>query len=281
MRFTRLKSTLLLASFVLFAVACNNSAKSKKGTTSDGKEASVDVEVFDVVKIKDQIVEIIQNSPEAVEVAKMLSEAGASYILDLTVPAEDAEKLMTTTQMSIGLGMYAFDFQYANIYRRGDVVSKIGQVEKQLIVKLGLEGQLTSPENYIERIKANADNKDSVDYLVTQAMNFANQQLTTGDHPDVAALSVIGANVEALYVLSQLSLLAADNAELIKIMSAQKERAKTVFQLLELMSGDETVKPYYEKMVPVFNYFEGLTTFGDKELKEISPMIEALRSSML
>lgn len=281
MKFTQLTSIVLLASILLFTVACNNSAKSQKGTTSDGKEVSVDVEVFDIVKIKDQIVEIIQNSPKAIEMTKMLSKAGASYILDLTVPTDNAEKLMTTTQMSLGLGMYAFDFQYAYIYNRSDIISTIGEIEKQLIIKLGLEGQFTSSENYIGRIKENAENKDSVDYLVTKAMNFANQQLTSGNHPDVAALSVIGANIEALYVLSQLSMLAIDNTELINIMAAQKERAKTVFQLLELMSNDETVKTYYEKMVPISNYFENLTSFGEKELKEISPMIETLRNSIL
>ena len=281
MRFTRLKSTLLIALLVLFAIACNNSAKSKKGVTSDGKEASVDVEVFDAVKVKDQIVEIIQNSPDAVEIAKMLNEAGASYILDLTVPVDNAEKLMTTTQMSLGLGMFMFDFQYANVYRRGDMVAKIGEIEKQLIVKLGLENELSSSEEYIEKIKENVDNRDSIDFLVTEAINEASQQMATGDHPAAYALAVIGANVESLYVLSQLALLATENNKLLEIMAAQKERAKTVFSLLELMSGDESVKGYYEKMIPVYNYFEGLTSFGEKELKEITPKIEALRNSML
>lgn len=281
MNFTRVKSILLLAAIALFAVACNNSAKKTKGTTSDGKEASVEVEEFNVIKIKDQIVEIIQNSPKAAEVAEMLNDAGASYILDLTVPIEDAEKLMTTTQMSLGLGMYAFDFQYANTYNRSDIVSAIGDVELQLIKKLGLEGDLTSSQNYIGRIKENADNKDSVDYLVIQSMNFVNQKMAESDRPDVYALSVIGANVEALYVLSQMTEFAADNTELIALMSKQKERAKTVFTLLELMSGDESVKPYYEKMVPVYNYMKDLTSFGDKELKEVSPMIETLRNSIL
>lgn len=281
MNFTRVKSILLLAAIALFAVSCNNSAKKNKGTTSNGKEASVEVEEFNVIKIKDQIVETIQNSPKAAEVAEMLSDAGASYILDLTVPIKDAEKLMTTTQMSLGLGMYAFDFQYANTYNRSDVVSAIGDIELQLIKKLGLEGDLTSSQNYIGRIKENSDNKDSVDYLVTQSMNFVNQKMAKSDRPDVYALSVIGANVEALHVLSQMAGLAADNSELIALMSKQKERAKTVFTLLELMSGDESVKPYYEKMVPVYNYMKDLTSFGDKELKEVSPMIEALRNSIL
>ena len=281
MKFTYLKSTLFVLALVLSMTACNNSSKSVKGTTTDGKEASVDVEVFDAIKVKDQIVEVIQNSPEAMDVAEMLNNAGASYILDLTVPTENAEKFMTTTQLSLGLGMYAFDFQYANVYRRGDVISEIGKIEKQIIEKLGLEGELTSSENYIGRIKENIGNKDSVDYLVTQAMNYCNQKFAEGNHPDIYALSVIGANVEALYVLSQLSLMANDNTQLIEILADQKERAKTIFSLLELMSGDKSVKPYYEKMVSIYNYFEELTSFGDEELKEISPMIEKLRNSML
>jgi hypothetical protein len=275
------KLFLLVALTAFIATGCNQQSKKSKGTTSDGKKASVEVEQFDAVKMKDQIVEIIQKMPKTSEVAEMLNKAGASYIIDLTVPAEDAERLMTTNQLSLGLGMFAFDFEYANVYNRNDKVAEIGEIEKGIIRELGLEAELSSSEGYIERIKENADNADSVNYLVTAAMNHVHQKFAASDRPDVYALAVIGGNVEALYVLTQLTLFANDNTEFLNILSSQKERVKTVFSLLELMSGDETVKPYYEQLSPVAEIFKTNETIGEEELKEMVPLIEKARNTML
>ncbi|MCF8361499.1 MAG: hypothetical protein K9G70_02640 [Prolixibacteraceae bacterium] len=266
---------------IFLAAACNNSSKSKKGTTSDGKEKSVEVEVFDANELKDQIVGIIQDAPDPKEMAELLNEAGASYILDLTVPVDDVDKFMTTTQKSIGLGMYAFDIQYATAYNRGDVATQIGMVERDIIEDLGLEQDLSSSEQFIERLQNNTNNKDSVESLVAEAMNYANRQLAKGDRPDVYALAFIGANVEALYILSQLAKMSVENKDLLKIMAGQKERAKSIFSLLELMSGDKTVKPFYEKMKPVYEYYIEVKSFKEEELNEIAPMIEDLRNSIM
>jgi len=282
MKFNFLKNALIISISVLLISGCGQSSKVKegKGTTSDGKEASVEVETFDVMKIKDQIVEIINNSPKAPEVADFINKVGASYILDLTVPIDDVEKFMTKTQMGLGLGMYAFDLNYAKTFNRGDMVLKTTELEQQLLEKLGLQNEFTSQANYTKRLQDNAENKDSIDNLVNQIMNLAHQKFTTSNQPDTYALSFIGANIEALYILSQLSLFAQDNKPMIEFIGKQGERAKSVFSLLELMSGDQNVKPYYEKMKTIADYFEQHPTFTEKELNEISPMIESFRNEI-
>ena len=282
MKFNFLKNALIISISVLLISGCGQSSKVKegKGTTSDGKEASVEVETFDVMKIKDQIVEIINNSPKAPEVADFINKVGASYILDLTVPIDDVEKFMTKTQMGLGLGMYAFDLNYAKTFNRGDMVLKTTELEQQLLEKLGLQNEFTSQANYTKRLQDNAENKDSIDNLVNQIMNLAHQKFTTSNQPDTYALSFIGANIEALYILSQLSLFAQDNKPMIEFIGKQGERAKSVFSLLELMSGDQNVKPYYEKMKTIADYFEQHPTFTEKELNEISPMMESFRNEI-
>ena len=130
-------------------------------------------------------------------------------------------------------------------------------------------------------MKANADNKDSLDYLVTENMNHYHQQMSAGDQPDVYALSVIGSNVETLYVLSQTTLLAQNNDQLLYIMNQQKERVNLVFTLLEIMSGDEDIKPYYEQFKPVVQIFEENDEITEKQLAEIGPLMEKVRSNIL
>jgi hypothetical protein len=282
MKNSLIKNVLIFSLASLLIAGCNSTkTKEPKGTTPEGKKASVEVEVFDAVKIKDQIVETIKKIPNEKDVVKLLNESGASYIIDLTIPAEDAEKLLTKTDQSFGLGMYAFDLLYASVYNRGDQVAATSKVTEDIIDKLGLKGELISSKNYLGRIKSNIDNKDSLDFLVTEDLNHYHQQLATGENPDVYALSVIGTNVEALYVLSQTTLLAKENKKLLEIMNAQNERVNLVFSLLELMSGDLTVKPYYEQFKPVVPFFGPNMKITDNELKQIGPLMEKVRASIM
>ncbi len=267
---------------IMFA-GCNTSTKTKekKGTTSSGQEAFVEVETFDAMKIKDQIVETISQMPSEKEVVTLLNEAGASYIFDLTVPAEEAEKMMSKSDQSFGLGLYSFDLLYASVYNRGDVAAQISDVSEGIIDNLGLRGELVSSENYMKRVKTNADNKDSLDYIVTENMNYYHRQMSAGDQPDVYALSVIGSNVEALYVLSQTTLLARNNEKMLYVMNQQHERVHLVFTLLEIMSGDENIKPYYEQFTPVVKIFEENEEITEQELAEIGPLMETVRKNIL
>jgi hypothetical protein len=201
--------------------------------------------------------------------------------LDLTVPPEQAEKLMTKTDQSFGLGLYAFDLLYASVYNRGDVAAATSKVSEQIIDKLGMKGELISSKDYLGRIKLNVDKKDSLDYLVTEEINHYHQQLAAGDNPDVYALSVIGTNVEALYILSQTALLAKNNQKLLEVMAAQKERVNLVFSLLELMSGDENVSQYYDQFKPVVAFFGENMKITENELKQIVPLMETVRKNIL
>ncbi len=277
------KHALLLGIILIVFAACNNSTKTReqKGVTSSGQEAYVEVETFDAVEIKDEIVETIAEMPSEKEVVTLLNEAGASYILDLTVPTEDAERLITKADQSFGLGLYSFDLLYASVYNRGDIASDLTDVSEQLIDDLGLRDDLVSTEDYMARIKANADNKDSLDYLVTENMNYYHQKMAEGDQPDIYALSVIGSNVEALYVLSQTTLLAQNNEKMLYVMNQQHERVHLVFTLLELMSGDENIKPYYEEFKPVVGIFDENPKITDEELAQIGPLMEKVRKSIL
>ncbi|MFW6371734.1 MAG: hypothetical protein ACOC10_11090 [Bacteroidota bacterium] len=280
---------LFLINILLFSIAfavvtgCNTDRKTKekKGTTSEGKEAYVEVETFDAVEIKDQIVETIRKMPSEKEIAELLNDAGASYIMDLTVAPEASEKLMTQSEQSFGLGLYSFDLLYASVYNRGDAAAQISDVSEQLIDDLGLRDELISSKDYLGRIKANSDNEDSLDYLVTQDMNYYHQQMRESDQPDVYALSVIGSNVEGLYILSQSTLMAENNSRMLDIMGNQTERVRLVFTLLELMSGDENIEPYYEKFKPVVAIFEQDDEITEEELAEIGSAMEAFREEIL
>jgi len=269
--FSVIMSMLLVAAMV----SCKPSGKQKS------QETSVEVESFDVVKIKDQIVEIIQTFPPTGDVINMLNKAGASYILDLTLPADQAEKTISSAKQAFALGMYTFDLQYANIYQRSDKAVESSTLAREMIRKLGIESEMASPEKFIDRIKNNADNKDSVNYLVSRMLNHVNSKFATGDHPDVFAYAATGGNIEGLHVICQLTQLASNKEELLLVLSQQKERVNILFSLLELMSNDENIKPVYEGMKPIVTLFNENTSITASHIDEISPAIEKIRNSML
>lgn len=271
---------LLFIASLLFS-GCNRTGKQNKGTTSDGKEASVEVEVFDAVKVKDQIVGIIKESPKAIEIVDLLNEAGASYIYEMTIPVEEIEKMMTSPQKALGFGMYGFDGKYASVYNRNDINLKLVENLDRLITELGMQDDLSFAKDYAERIRKNKSNPDSIDYLVTQELNDYHQFMQTSPKADIYALSIIGANVEALYVLTQMTLLAKDNTKLLAVMNNQNERVKSLASLMEIMSGDENVKPYFAKLEPVIKFFEEKTTISKDDLNTIAPLIEAARNNIV
>jgi hypothetical protein len=132
----------VLGIVIAMVAGCGNPGKRDKGVTPDGKIASVEVEVFDPVKIKDQIVEVIEKAPKSAKLVEMLNEAGASYIFDLTLPLESTEKLMTTTTKSLGQGMYGFDFKYATVYNRGDVAVQLNDIMNRLFAEVGISSDV-------------------------------------------------------------------------------------------------------------------------------------------
>jgi hypothetical protein len=261
------------------AAACNNSGNQAKETNSKVENGTA--EAYDPTKLKDQIIQIIQNSPKGFELVEMLNKAGASYMLDFTVPVERSEKMLTTTSKGLGVGMFGFDTKYASTYNRGDVAMEINATVMKLFADLGVAGDISVVENYIERIANNKSNKDSVEILTSLAFTEYHKQMVSGVHATTYALTVIGANVEALYMLTQMSLYAKDNTKFLELMSNQKARVKSVSDLLETMSGDETLKPYYDSMKPIVKFFEEHNIIGNAELKMIAPEIEKVRNSMI
>lgn len=271
--------TVILVSLVVFS--CNRTGKQSKGDASARNEASVRAEEFDSVKMKARIVEIIQKVPKGSEIADLLNEAGASYIVDLTVSPGNIEKMLTTTQKALGAGMFAFDTKYAAVYKRGDIVLQSRKNVNQLSIELGLEEDLTYARKYTERLEKNRSNSDSLEFLAAQMAKDYHQYMQQGKHSDIYALGSIGANIEALYVLSQMTLLAINNEKLLAVMNNQNERVKTLATLLEIMSGDKNVKPYYESIEPVFKFLGEKTTITVSDLKTIVPMIEKARNRII
>jgi hypothetical protein len=266
---------------ILICSGCNQRPKVKETPVknSQGQTATVEAEVFDAVKLKDQLVEIIKTAPKPAELVDFINKGGYSYMADLTLPTENAEKYMTIAEQSLATGIYKFDLYYAKVYNRHDIVTQIFEVQQKLVGKIGLQGDIAAMKKYNPRISQNKENTDSLNVIISALMNELAESYTSGEHSGVYALSYVSANIEGLYILTQIASMATDNTALLKLIGQQKERVKTNYQLLEIMASDAAVAPIFEKMKPILNAFSN-EEFTAKQLTEITPLIAGLRNDI-
>jgi len=272
MKINLLKKSLSIMLLIALISGCNQAP-----TKNQSEEKTV--ETVDVKAFKDQINTIIQNAPKGIKVVDFLNEVGASYIFDLTLPIANADKYETTTRIALSIGAYNLDMFYASTYNRADVAMQLSEIVKLQTGKLGIQ---TSAENkkYQDRISQMENNSDSLTFYLDKVWNNYNQELANGDMSDAYALAFVGGNVEALYLLSQLTLYARDNQKMLDYFAQQGVVANSMLKLLEILSTDEAVKPYYNKMKPIADYFAAHQNFTVKELDELAPMIESIRNEM-
>ena len=273
----------LLAAMML--MGCKQPAKVKEpAVNSQGQAGTVEVGIFDAVKLKDELVQTIRTGPKVQEVSDFLTKSGVTYMPDLTVPTANVEKYLTTVEQSLANGMYRFDAYYAKAFNRQDVVLQIVDIYEKLANKQGLEGELADFKKIQERIKANMGNKDSLDAVITDAFNTAGAKFTAGiggENSAIYGLLYVGANIEGMYILTQSALMAKDQAMLIDFIGRQKERMQVNYMVLEMLAADKSVEPIYLKMKPVLDVFNKEGKFTEASLKEIAPIIADIRKDIV
>lgn len=258
---------------------CNRQKKQSAVVASE--ETTDKVELFNSEEVKNDLVEITLNSPKPLEIANLINEAGASFISDLLLQDHDYEKMMTSTQKAFGIGVIGFDCKYSSVFNRPDEYIRSRSNLNQFIGDLGFQHVLERSKKFEDRIDQNKTNADSLKYLVSKIVDNFNGSMQNDENAEVYALVFMGANIQALYVVSQLTLMAQNNEMLLDILNRQHEHAKTVASLLEVMSGLENVKPYYGKMEPMVRFFAEEENITLADLQKIAPLIEEARNSMI
>jgi hypothetical protein len=266
------KSLLLIGLIVLVLSGCNQNPSNKQ---TKGQE----VASFDTVAFRNRIADLIRQSPKGIATYDVFKKIGVSYINGLPLSISNADKFETKQEMAMAIGAYTADMNYSVISMHPDRAAQGGEVVTRLMSELGIQKNMPKTSEYFERLAKNADNQDSVAAFVEMAMKVYHQE-QNANSPEIYPLIFVGGNVEILYLLTQLTLYSGTKPELIECLSKQDDLAKTMLSLLEVLSTDEAVKPYVEKMKPIVAYFDEHPDFTEKELKEIAPMIETIRNDM-
>ncbi len=275
------QGVLIFSALMLIFSGCRQAPR-----TDEDTRVVEEIEVFDPASIHNDVVEIIDQAPKSVDVFDFLNRTGAAYIFDLAVPFEMAEMHESTSQLSLLTGAYAANFAYARAYNRMDMAAQTGELVVNLLNRLGITGELEESMKLINQMRE-TDNADVRDELFPKVINQLHEEMSDVYMSDIYALTFIGANIEALYIYTQLTLYARDKQAMIDFFVEREDMLFRAYDLLKVLAQEgflrihPRIADYREAMSEIVAYYKAQDQITESELEVVSEMIEQLRNDML
>ncbi len=223
---------------------------------------------------------IIKSFPTPFELTKMLNDAGASYILDVSNPVENADKYATVKSKALNWGIYGADLCYAATYNKKQETTNYLVATQKLTEKLEIANAID--KSMQEKLDKNFKSKDSLINMFTKQFAETYEKLNESGRSNIATMSIAGATIESLFISTQLAAFAAKNDELKKVIAGQKDVLKKLGALLNLYKDNEDIQEVASKIKEINDIFETVAdTLTDEQLKNLSAKIESIRNEYI
>lgn len=239
--------SMVVIAFLFAAASCGGGAKQ---ADTDQSEAATKDETFKSVT-KYPI-------PTTFEVIKLLNKAGASYILSLNNPVENADKYFTEKSKALNLGIYGADLSYASTYQMKQETMNYLKVSKKLIEDLQISTAFN--QDFAQKVEDNIDNKDTLIQVITDSFYDTYEFLINEGKDNLSLLVMVGSWTEGLYITSQMAVISKENQDLTKIIANQKDPLNKLFELMESVSDDAAIAEVMEQLKPLKDIYDGVNT---------------------
>ncbi len=171
------------------------------GGGSKSSQESGNQEAFDEAekKIAEDITKVIEDLPAPTEVPYMLQAAGADYNEGLINGLESLDTYETIEdEAALNLGVYATDMGYLLSYDKVSESREYLEANQRLAEALNIASvfDLKTMESFQE----NLDNSDTLNSIISDAIEKAEVKLQKSDRVAVAALVLSGSFIEGLYL---------------------------------------------------------------------------------
>ena len=189
--------------FLMFAlvtgiVACN-SKKQEEGAESDEFDAAQEQSA----NVASSVEGIIYNIPPPAEIPWLLESTGVEFNESLINPHTAVDQYMTTFDVAaMNLGVYAADLGYLSSYEKTQGALNYLNSMKKLADFIG--ATTAYDVDMLERFEQNLGSRDSLNNIINQGIEDADQLLKDDDRSQIAALLTIGSFIEGLYISTQL-----------------------------------------------------------------------------
>ncbi|HBX49602.1 MAG: hypothetical protein A2W98_05930 [Bacteroidetes bacterium GWF2_33_38] len=236
--------------FTAFIFACNST--DNKVTTEDDLEVNPEL-MEDLNKAK----QVFYSLPSPIETAMLIKRAGAKYNEEFLNKIENISKYSTNKSMALNLGVYSADLSFASMFDQPQASIKYLSTCKKLADDLGILNAID--KGIIDRMDKNVNNRDSLMEIISETLMNSNSFLKENDRPETAAIILVGAWVEGLYIATKIAKTSNSNKELVDRIVDQRLSLNTLLSLLEEYkdgNSKETVNELLSKLGEINSVFE-------------------------
>ena len=244
MKYQSVTKNLLTLLIIIGLTSCGQQT-SKEGA-SDNSEAFEQAEN----EIKEQIESVVYDIPSPSEIPFLLEATGAEFNESLI---NDISKIkayeLTNDRAALNLGVYATDIGYLVSYEKVQEALHYMESTKSLADHLGVSAAINI--GLLERFERNLGNKDSLAFILNEAIGETDQFLKDDNRSRMAALLIAGSFLEGLYISTKListyptDLLPDDNRNLVltPLIRVILEQEKSLSNLLQVLETVEQAQP--------------------------------------
>ncbi len=262
----------ILAAFLIILSGCKNAQQKREAETPSSE----------IPSSKEDVIEELSGYPipTSYEITKLVYEAGAPYINNLSNDPGKAGEYITQRDKALNLGVYGTDLCYASTHAMKHGTMLYLEASKTLVDELGISTNFNT--NYAERIENNLDDRDSVILIVSESFSDTWSYLVENKQDILARLVVCGSWIEGIYTTTNIAKTSRDNTKFLEIIAQQKKSLDMLVNLMEPVKELDDVSEIFKGLFDLQDIYEGVgDTLTSDQLEKISAKIEALRGSII
>ena len=280
------KALRIICSFILFStvISCNSSHKEKTANEAISDSAMMATDTLPYNKMADfKFFFTIANLPSPLEVINTVFNTDVPFDNTLLNPTSNEEKYLSAYKKSVNYGVYGVDMAYIAYYgNKQDLYDYYGTARK-LAESMGTQETF---DQFTDRFKNNADNKDSIMVIVDEAYTETDKFLRSNSRLLAASYVLAGSFLESLFISSTLL---KDQERTVKFEASYKEifdqklLLDNLAELFKQFNDKESValEKDLQSIKKVFDEIKDVSQLSKENLEKISVVTAAARNKAI
>ena len=224
--------------------------------------------------------------PSPLKIAVWFRTSGLVFREDALFSADNVMNFNSLFSKQLAIGMYSADFTYCALNAESQSSNQYLKVMEELASDVGFASVYNTEENR-DRFMRNANNLDSISYLIAEIQENADLHFQNNNESDKAFIIFAGAWVESMYIGSRSKDLSTEPS-IAECLFGQKEILDDLIACLESIETDQksNAQQLLAKMQPVKQHLDAVNPEGlpisqvilkSKQVREFVNSINELR----
>lgn len=261
-------------------------------------------ETVDSSSSPEKMKKVFYSVPSPLQASILLKKSGVQYNKVLLNPAKSVSHYTSTYKRGVNLGIYGVDLAYCNMFNQTqEALNYMGAVNK-IATTVGL-ASVMEQTGIAYRFQSNLGNKDSLIMILAELYRESDEFLKENEQYNIAALSLAGGWIEALYISTEQAK-KNPSAALRQLIAEQKGSLNNLRNLMPAQGPDTELVELKNQLDKLNDLYAGvvieqikgetvtdeatkMTTVGgetkvvitDDQLAKITEQVAAIRNGMV